>query len=84
MFTDDTKIYPKLFNGIVTAIVLLVPHVYILYVILAQLLPNAQKCFTRGKAFLLKSKKKLQVQLEDEFEDKTLLTNGVVNYNTCH
>ena len=80
MNADVTVMYPKLANSIVISIVLLIPPAYILYLILAQMLPNSQKCFTKCKVLLRMNKYHTEMNIEDQ----AFLTDGdTCNYNAC-
>ena len=77
MHADVAFMYPKLENGIVMFITLLV---YILHLILAQMLPNAHKCFTKSKVSLLKRMNRYQAGMINEVQ---AFFTDEVNYNAC-
>ena len=56
---------------------------YLLFLILATLLPTAKKCATKCRTFLTRRVIKL-MDNEVNMEDRALLNQGSADYNSCH
>ena len=79
MYYAGGFMYPKWLNGITASISVLILHCYLVFLILAQVLPMVVKCFKKYKIFLM-SKIKVSVV---NVEDRALLDHGSANYNAC-
>ena len=82
MYSAVYVIFPKWLNIVISTISALIPPSYMLFLILAHILPKTLRCFTEIKIFLLKKMNKFKVKMNAE--DQTLLNDGVADYNTCH
>ena len=71
--------YPKWLNEITTSISVLIFHCYLVFLILAQVLPMVVKCFKKYKIILMSKIKASVVNVED----RALLDHGSANYNAC-
>ena len=71
--------YPKWLSGITTFILVLILHCYMVFLILARVLPMAVKCFKKCKILLMS---RIMASIVN-IEDRALLDHGFSNYNSC-
>ena len=67
--------FPKWLVEITGTIAILIILSYLLFLILARLLPKAKQCVTKCKTFFKDS--------ETNVEDQVLLIHGSADYNSC-
>ena len=74
--------FPKRLVVITVIIAILIILSYLLFLILARLLPTAKQCVTKCKTFLTKRMIKVK-DSEMNVEDQVLLIHGSADYNSC-
>ena len=79
MYYAGGFMYPKWLNGITVSISILILLCYLVFLILAQVLPMVVKCFKKYKILLMSKIKASVVNIED----RALLDHGSANYNAC-
>ena len=82
MYHAEHVIFPQRLNTVITTVSIVIPPSYMLFLILAHILPKTLRCFTESKTFVLKRMNEFNVKMNAE--DQTLLNDGVADYNTCH
>ena len=74
--------FPRLINGIIVGTLVLIQPGYILFLILAKILPKILQWFQMSKTIVLKGMKIFKVEVN--VERQTLLNHGVADYNACY
>ena len=82
MYFAGGIMFPKWLFEITAIIAILVILSYLLFLILARLLPTAKQCVTKCKTFLTKRIIKVK-DSETNVEDQVLLIHGSADYNSC-
>ena len=81
MNSETHIMFPQWLCFIIVFISGMVPPSYMLFLVLAQILPKVLQCFTRSKPLVLKRINKFKIKMNAE--DQTLL-NRVADYSTGH
>ena len=81
MNSETHVMFPNWLNIIIASTSALIPPSYMLFLILAQILPKVLQCLTRSKRFVLNKMKRFKVRMNAE--DQKLLNHRVADYNAC-